>query len=82
MGKDILEGTMSVYVSWTKAREDEERRLQEKKEFLKSVFPFQVFSFVRYKILLRIGILLHFVSLFLFYFFFRRKRPCSLSKRC
>ena len=39
------------------------------RKIVKSVFPFQVFPFVRYKILLRFSIILYFVSLFLFLFF-------------
>ena len=39
------------------------------RKILKSVFPFLVFPFVRYKILLRFSIILYFVSLFLFLFF-------------
>ena len=48
------------------------------RKVLKSVFPFQVFPFVRYKILLRFSIILYFVSLFLlllllmFYFFAKK----------
>ena len=37
------------------------------RKIVKSVFPFQVFPFVRYKILLRFSIILYFVSLFLFF---------------
>ena len=44
-------------------------RLWRMRKIVKSVFPFQVFPFVRYKILLRFTIILYFVSLFLFLFF-------------
>ena len=40
------------------------------RKVLKSVFPFYVFPFVRYKVLPMFSIILYFVSLFLFYFFF------------
>ena len=40
------------------------------RKVLKSVFPFQVFPFVRYKVLLRLSVILYFVSLFLFLFIF------------
>ena len=46
------------------------------RKVLKSVFPFQVFPFVRYKVLLGFSIILYFVSLFLllcFLFFFGGK---------
>ena len=57
-------------------------RLRRMRKVLKSVFPFQVlFPFVRYKILLRLSIILYVVSLFLLLFFLRKRR-CSLSKRC
>ena len=39
------------------------------RKIVKSVFPFQVFPFVRYKVLLRFSIMVYFVSLFLFLFF-------------
>ena len=39
------------------------------RKILKSVFPFLVFPFVRYKILLRFSIILYFVSLFYWLFF-------------
>ena len=40
------------------------------RKVLKSVFPFYVFAFVRYKVLPRFSIILYFVSLFLLLFFF------------
>ena len=43
--------------------------LQEKIECLKSVFPFYVFPFVRYKILLRFSIILYFASPYFVFFF-------------
>ena len=43
-------------------------RLRRMRKVLKSVFPFRVFPFVRYKILLRFSIILYFVPLFLLLF--------------
>ena len=40
------------------------------RKVLKSVFPFKVFVFVRYKVLPRFSIVLYFVSLLLLFFFF------------
>ena len=71
---------MGVYVSWTKATAEEERGLQEKIEFLKSVFPFQVFSFVRYKMLLRFSIILYFASLYFAFFLLAEKTMFSFQK--
>ena len=60
MGKDVLEG-----IPW--ASKFHGLRLWRMRKIVKSVFPFQVFPFVRYKILLRFSIILYFVSLFLFF---------------
>ena len=60
MRKDVLEG-----IPW--ASKFHGLRLWRMRKIVKSVFPFQVFPFVRYKILLRFSIILYFVSLFLFF---------------
>ena len=39
------------------------------RKVFKSVFPFSVFPFVRYKVLPMFSVILYFVSLFLFIFF-------------
>ena len=62
MRKDVLEG-----IPW--ASKFHGLRLWRMRKIVKSVFPFQVFPFVRYKILLTFSIIFYFVSLFLFLFF-------------
>ena len=62
MRKDVLEG-----IPW--ASKFHGLRLWRMRKIVKSVFPFSVFPFVHYNILLTFSIILYFVSLFLFLFF-------------
>ena len=66
MGKDVLEGTMGVYVSWTKRYGG-----WEKSSSLS--FLFKVFPFVRYKIPLRFIVLYSILFHYLYCFFFAKK---------